>query len=99
MQRKLSKISITLEPELLDDLAYLVDRTGVSRSAIISSLLAETVPPMRKLLEQVPINPSPSDVVRFRGASADIIRERLESLRALDGDLFSQALPKGDGDA
>lgn len=97
MQRKLPKISITLSPELLDDIAYVVERTGVSRSALISELLGETVPHIRHVLEQVPVNPTPADVVRFRGASADIVRERLDSIRQLDEDLFSQIMGEEGG--
>lgn len=92
MQRTLTKISITLSPDLVDDLAYLVRRTGVSRSALISGLLGDALPPMRELLEQVPIDPTPADVVRFRGSSAAIVRERLDSVRSLADDLLS-----GDG--
>ena len=99
MQRKLPKISITLTPELLDDLAYLVSRTGVSRSALISSLLEEAVPSMRRVMEQIPVNPTPADVVRFRGASAEIVRERLETIRSLDDDLFAQITGEGGEDA
>jgi len=89
MNRNLKKISITVDPALLDDLDYVVARLGVSRSALISGMLGEAVPDMRKLLEQVPLNPEPADVVRFRGESAGVVRQRIESLRALDEDLFA----------
>lgn len=89
MHRNLRKISITLDPSLVDDLDYLSKRLGVSRSAMISEILGEAIPPARKLLEQVPLNPTPNDVVRFRGESAEVVRARIESIKDLDSDLFS----------
>lgn len=95
MNRNLRKISITVDPALLDDLDYVSKRAGVSRSALISGLLGEILPATRELFEKVPLNPEPADVVRFRGESADIVRARLGSIRDLDSDLFSQIMDDG----
>ena len=89
MERKLSKISVTVPPELLADLDHVAARLGVSRSALVSGLLGEVLPDMRALLDAVPLNPEPLDIVRFRGASADIVRKRLGEVHELDSDLFS----------
>lgn len=89
MERKLPKVSVTLRPELLVDLDYLTARLGVSRSSLISELLSDVVPDMRRLIEAVPLSPEPPDLVRFRGESADLVRERMENLKALDADLFA----------
>lgn len=90
MRRNLSKISITIPPELLADLDYVSGRLGVSRSALISEVLPQGLQMMRSMLEQVPLNPSPDDVLRFRGESADLVREKIESLRGMSDDLFSK---------
>lgn len=93
MRRNLSKISITVPPELVDDLTYICGRTGVSRSALIAELLSEAVPTMRKLLEQVPLDPTQltgPEVVRMRGDSQQIVRERISDLEGMADDLFTR---------
>lgn len=89
MRRNLSKISITIPPELLVDLDYVSGRLGVSRSALIAEVLPDALGVMRKLLEQVPLNPTPEDVRRFRGESAEIVKQKIESIRGMSDDLFS----------
>lgn len=89
--RNLKKISVTVSPELAADLDHVAGRLGVSRSAIISELLAAPVSDMRAMLDQLPLNPTPADVVRFRGASAEVVRDRLSNLQGIAHDLFSGA--------
>lgn len=89
--RNLKKISITVSPELAADLDHVAGRLGVSRSAIISELLAAPVSDMRAMLDQLPLNPTPADVVRFRGASAEVVRDRLSNLQGIADDLLSNA--------
>ena len=86
----LRKISLALDPAIVADLDYLSSRLGVSRSALVSQLLADTTPTMRKLLEQVPLSPAPADAVRFRGDSIKVIEGRLSDVRELGHDLFSK---------
>lgn len=93
MRRNLSKISITVPPGLVTDLAYVCSRTGVSRSALIAYLLSEGVPAMRKLLEQVPLDPTSltgPEILRMRGESEQIVRERISELEGMADDLFSK---------
>jgi hypothetical protein len=92
MRRNLSKISITVPPELVANLDYVCGRTGVSRSALISELLPDAVAHMRKLLEQVPLDPtnlSGPELVRMRGDSEQVVRERLSELEGMANDLFA----------
>lgn len=89
MRRNLSKISITIPPELLANLNYVSGRLGVSRSALVAEVLPDALGVMRKLLEQVPLNPTPEDVRRFRGESAEIVKRKIESIRGMGDDLFS----------
>lgn len=88
MRRNLSKISITIPPELLADLDYVSGRLGVSRSALIAEVLPEALGFMRGMLEQVPLNPTPDDVLRFRGESAELVRQKIDSIREMGDDLF-----------
>lgn len=77
------KISVSLPSPLLDDLQYLSARLGVSRSALITELLAEALPAVVVLLRTVPEGASPDEAKRFRGASVDIIRERVAEAQRL----------------
>lgn len=86
----MSKISVSLPSGIVDDLDYLASRLGVSRSALIGQLMSESVPEVRRLLELVPPNPTPAELLRMRGQSEDAIRQRLQSLKGMTDDLFSQ---------
>lgn len=77
---KTRKISVSLAAQLVDDLDYLSGRMGVSRSAILSELLVGVVAETRRVLELVPPNPTPADVLRMRGESEEVVRQRLASL-------------------
>lgn len=90
MRRNLSKISITIPPELLADLDYVSGRLGVSRSALIARVLPNALGVMRTMLEQVPLNPTPEDALRFRGESAEIVRQKIDSIREISDDLFGK---------
>jgi Arc/MetJ-type ribon-helix-helix transcriptional regulator len=85
----MSKISVSLPTQLVDDLDYLASRTSVSRSALIGGLLAEAASEVRKILELVPPNPTPAEMLRMRGQSEEAIRSRLESIKGMTDDLFS----------
>lgn len=87
---KMAKISLSLPPALVTDLDYLSARLGVSRSALVGEFLADGVSHVRKLLEVIPPNPTPADVLRLRGESADVIRARLDQLKGMTDDLFSE---------
>jgi len=86
----MSKISVSLPSEIVDDLDYLSSRIGVSRSALIGQLMSESVPEVRRLLELVPPNPTPAELLRMRGQSEDAIRQRLQSLKGMTDDLFAK---------
>lgn len=87
---KTRKISVSLSDQVVDDLDYISGRVGVSRSAIISQFMADALAEARKVFELVPPNPTPADIVRMRGESAEVIRQRLASLQGIADDLFSK---------
>lgn len=89
MKRKLPKISITISPEVLDDLDYVSGRLSISRSALIGSMLPDGLHALRELAEKLPINPTPEDVKRLRGESEQVVRDRIESLKGMADDLFA----------
>lgn len=87
----LQRTTFTVPDDLVRDLAYLSKRVGVSRSALVSSLLTQPVHDLRHLVEQIPESPTPADVRRLRGESEKIVHERLEALKGLEDDLFGSA--------
>ena len=86
------KLSISVPAVLVEDLNYLSRRMKVSKSALIANLNVEPIHDMRMLLESVPENPTEEDLIRSRGASADLVKKRISNLSKLvDGDdLFSE---------
>ena len=84
------KISVSLSAQLVDDLDYMSARMGVSRSAIIDNIMGEVLGETRRLFEMIPPNPTPADIVRMRGESVDVIRQRLASLQGIANDLLSK---------
>lgn len=87
---KIKKVSLSLDANLVTNLDYLSARMRVSRSALVSQLLADGVTEMRRLLETIPPAPTPADLVRMRGESVDVVKTRLDSLKGLSDDLFSK---------
>lgn len=85
------KITISMPDNLVTNLDYLAARIGASRSAIIAEFLAEGVLQSRRLLELVPPNPTPADLLRMRGQSEQVVRERISSLQGMADDLFSES--------
>lgn len=83
------KITISVPPDLVADLDYLSGRMGVSRSAIITELMGGAISDMRALIALIPENPTPADALRYRGESAELIRQRLASLQGIAHDLLA----------
>jgi len=87
---KTLKISVSLPAELVENLDFLSSRMGVSRSAIISEALSESMADAARLVRLIPPNPTPADVLRMRGESEELIRDRLASVTSMvNGDLFA----------
>lgn len=87
---KSRKVSLSLDANLVANLDYLSSRMSVSRSALVTQLLLDGVAHMRRLVEVIPPNPTPADLVRMRGESIGEVRARIESLKSLENDLFSE---------
>lgn len=84
-----TKISVSLPAEVVENLDYLSKRMGVSRSAIISEMLGESLADAARLVALIPPNPTPADVLRMRGESEELVRQRLASINSPSGDLFA----------
>jgi len=88
----LKRTSLTLDENLIVDLDYVGKRLGVSRSALLSNIASQAVADLKALLEGIPEDPNERDIKRFKGASIDLINERLQGLEEIrkDGDIFKR---------
>jgi len=91
---KISRLSISVPPELASDLNYVHRRLSVSKSALVTSLLQDGLRDFRMLLESLPESPADEDIIRFRGASAEMVLARIASL---SGDLANSRSQEGEG--
>lgn len=83
------KINVSIPEAVVCDLDYISKRMGITRSALLSNLIAEPSKDLRCLMETLPNNPTPEDVLRSRGASVDLISKRLEEYSVAADDLFA----------
>ncbi len=88
MSEKMVRMSFTLPPQTRADLDYLAGRLGITKSALVTELLGAPLNDLRSLIEMVPDNPTPDDLLRARGASNKLITDRIQSYRKIEGDLF-----------
>lgn len=91
MSEKFRKVTFSLPAGLVDDMSVLASRFGCSRSAFVAELLTEPVSAFKSIMDTIPENPTPADVLRFRGQSAELIRDRIEQVRYITDDLFGSA--------
>lgn len=93
------RCSFTLPPDLVANLEVLSSVMGVSRSAILSGILAGPVADLVGVLDRsgVLVDPDQPDAkARMRGESAEVIRQRLAELDALlEGDLVTAGVRHG----
>lgn len=69
--------TFSLDPDLDDALTYLHRRLGISKSAVVNELLTDPVRDLCVLMQEVPEQPTPDDIVRLRGRSVELVKERL----------------------
>lgn len=71
------RVSLSLPADLAADLEYVHQRVRVSKSALVATLLSQGVADLRKLFEDLPDDPTPDDIRRLRGASAELVGSRV----------------------
>jgi hypothetical protein len=84
----LLKKAFTMPCSMWRDLSYVSIRAGVSRSALLVELLEQPLADLRAMMEAVPADPTPDDIVRARGQSRAIVDDRLAALRRLEDETF-----------
>lgn len=75
-------VSLSLPPEVVSDLNYIHRRMGISKSALVTSLLQGGLPSLRQLLESLPPEPDDKDMRRLRGDSAQMILAEINKLQS-----------------
>lgn len=82
------RMSFTLPPSYRADLSYISHRMKISQSALVSDLLAKSLPLMANLLREIPPDEVPNElsqarvIRRYKNDSQQIIRDELELLNA-----------------
>lgn len=69
----LARATFVLHRETAQDLAYLSERLGVSRSELVREFLSEPIAKMTALVRAVPLEPSPADLRQLALSGLDLI--------------------------
>lgn len=75
------RITLSLSPDVATQLDTVSAQMGISRSALASELLSETLPALSAFVRNAQGSTSSDTVLRLRGASATAIRAQLDGLR------------------
>ncbi|AXH78983.1 MAG: CopG family transcriptional regulator [Circular genetic element sp.] len=94
MASKTVRITVSLPSQVVSNLDYISTTIGVSRSAFLSSLLSESLPPIVPLVQIVASASKDGDSKRFRGAAVSAINDAVSRLvsgsEVLQDDLFTK---------
>jgi hypothetical protein len=78
---KCRKITFSISNQVNSDLAYIAGRIKVSKSSLVDQLLSEPLADLRVLIEDIPVDPTPDDLIRARGRSKLLIEQRIDDAR------------------
>jgi len=70
-----SRATFVLEPKTVEQLAYLSDRMGVSRSELVRQVLTEPVAQMAELFGRIPANPTEHDLRQLAIDGLEVVDE------------------------
>lgn len=84
------KLTFSLPDSFVQDLDYLAKRLNITRSALLTQLAASPTSDLRHLVEDVPDNPTKSDLIHAKGRSIELVEERVASAKRVGHDLFSE---------
>lgn len=94
MATTVQRVTFSLPPLAVNQLTFVASQLGVSRSALMSAMLGELLPPLVHMahLAKAANEGSESDAKRYRGELVDILNEQVRKLNAgyegLQDDLF-----------
>lgn len=85
-KRLTRRVTLTLPVTLVQDADYVAGRLGITRSALLSEVITDTLSPLSSMLSSLPDQPTPSDIKRLKGASVVYIKEQVtNALEQLKG--------------
>ena len=76
------RATFSLPCDLATAISRVAKRMGISQSALLATVLTEPLADLESLLQLVPEDPTPDQVLRLRGDSVAIIRQRMAELQA-----------------
>lgn len=79
------RLTVSLDADLVDEIDFLHRRLGVSRSAMLNEFLRQGVMAISAAYRELPESPTDRDLVRLRGRSLAIVRERIQEAEAVLG--------------
>lgn len=77
------RVTVSLPPAALEQLDFVANRLGCSRSAFLSEMLLQSLPSIVEAVEYLPPglqDATTDDIRRMRGASARLIGRQVERL-------------------
>lgn len=91
MQGKSSRITVTIPREVDQALVDISGHLGITKSALVASLLSGSVSDLWEIVQAIPSvsNPSEIDLIRLRGRSAEVVQSRLTKLQNSVDDLLA----------
>lgn len=98
MSKGFRKITVSLPPEVVDQLDFVASRLRCSRSALLSEVLGFSIPslvPIASCIPEAGQDVTESDARRLRGVSAQVIGDQVRKLLELgqgvdQDDLFAE---------
>lgn len=88
------RLTVSLPKEVVSNLDYISTTIGMSRSAFLSALLSESLPPLVPLVQVVASGVKDGDLKRYRGSATSSIDETVSRLvsgiEVLQDDLFKK---------
>lgn len=85
------RCTFTLPVPLATGIARIAKRIGISQSALLAQLLEEPIADLVALVQSIPEDPTPGDVLRARGQSVDLIEQRVHEVLAAAAQLKADA--------
>jgi len=81
------RVTLTIPVDLVANLDDISRRLGCTRSAVLTGLLQDALPPLRALLDALPVEDLRPDGVdegagrRLRGASGEVLRDQISAIQ------------------
>lgn len=79
------RLTVSLDADLVDEINFLHRRLGLSRSAMLNEFLRGGVMAVSSAYRDLPAVPTDRDLLRLRGRSLEVVRERIREAESVLG--------------